>query len=129
VEVLDFEGACRVECDDELLARLQSVRRNADGAFILHHHGGDESLWVHINGDAAFLWFFPNRNGGHPGFVTDGMWAGEQRDVRFLLVGGDEGSAIWVPWWQLVPVNVAYWAAVEFLQAAPLPQSVRWLEL
>jgi hypothetical protein len=35
VEVLDFEGTCRVEQEDELLARLRSVRRGTDGAFIL----------------------------------------------------------------------------------------------
>ena len=39
MEVLDFDGACRVERDDELLARLRSVRRGADGAFILDHGG------------------------------------------------------------------------------------------
>lgn len=129
MEVLDFDGMCRVERDDELLPRLQSVRRGTDGAFILHHHGGDELLWVHINGEAAFLCFFPDKNGGHPGFVPDGMWTGEQRDVRFLLVGGDEGSAIRVPWWQLVPVDVAYGAAVEFLHSPTPPSSVRWFEL
>src|SRR5262245_66651771 len=97
VEVLDFDGSNLAERDDELLARLRSVRRGPDGAFVLSH-GGDESLWVHINGEAAFLCFFPDRNGGHPGFVPDGMWSGEQREVRFLLVSGDEGSAIRVPW-------------------------------
>jgi hypothetical protein len=128
VEVLDFDGSCQVERDDELLARLRSVRRGRDGAFILSHDG-DESLWVHINREAAFLCFFPDRNGGHPGFVPDGMWSGEQRDLRFLLVGGDDGSAIWVAWWQLVPVDVAYRAAVEFLHSPSLPPSVTWFEL
>src|SRR5262245_1446414 len=91
-EVLDFDGACRVERDDELLARLRSVRRGADGAFILDHGGGG-SLWVHINGDVAFLWFCPDRNGSHPGFVSDGMWSTDRRDVRFLFVGGGEGRS------------------------------------
>ena len=52
MEMLDFDGSCRVDRDDELLARLRSVRRRADGAFILHH-GGAESLWVHVNGETA----------------------------------------------------------------------------
>lgn len=129
MEVLDFAGSCCVDCADELLARLRSVRRGADGAFILHHHGDDESLWVHINGEAAFLCFFPDTDGRHPGFVPHGMWAGEQQDVRFLLVGGDEGSAIRVPWTQLVPVDTAYRAAIEFLLSPTLPWSVRWFEL
>jgi hypothetical protein len=40
MEVHDFDGACRVERDDELLARLRSVRRGADGSFILDHGAG-----------------------------------------------------------------------------------------
>lgn len=128
MEILDFDGACRVERDDELLARLRSVRRGVDGAFILDH-GGGESLWVHINGDAAFLWFCPNTNGSHPGFVSAGKWSKDRRDVRFLLVGGDEASSISVPWWQLLPVDTAYAAAVEYLNSQSRPASVTWFEL
>jgi hypothetical protein len=128
VEVLDLDGSCRVERDDELLARLRSVRRGTEGAFILSHSGG-KSLWVHINGESAFLCFFPDRDGGHPGFVPDRMWAGDRREVRFRLVGGSEGDSITVPWWQLVPVEAAYRAAVEFLHAQSLPPSVTWFEL
>jgi hypothetical protein len=106
VEILDFDGSCHVDSDRALLARLRSVRRGPDGAFILSHDA-DSSLWVHINGEAAFLSFFPT-TGRHPPFVPDEMWPGEHRDVRFLLVGGDEADAITVPWWQLVPVEVAY---------------------
>jgi hypothetical protein len=128
VEVLDFDGACGVERDDELLARLRSVRRGADGAFILDHGGGGW-LWVHINGDAAFLWFCPDTDGSHPGFVPDGMWSGDRRDVRFLLVGGDEADSIIVRWWQLLPVDAAYRAAVEYLHSPSPPASVTWFEL
>jgi hypothetical protein len=117
-----------VERDDELLARLRSVRRGADGAFILDH-GGAGSLWVHINGDAAFLWFCPDREGSHPGFVPDGMWSGDCRDVRFLLVGGYEGDAITPLWRQLLPIDAAYRAAVEYLHSPSLPASVTWFEL
>lgn len=128
MQVLDFDGCCTVAGEGELLARLRSVRRGPDGAFILSH-GGEASLWLHVSGEAAFLSFFPDKDGTHPGFVPDGMWAGEKRTVRFLLVGGDEGSAIRVPWWQLVPVEVASGAAVEFLRSPTLPPSVRWSEL
>jgi hypothetical protein len=127
VNVLDFEGRCQIEDDDELLNRLQSIRQGADGAFILDH-GGEESLWVHINGNAAWLCFFPNRE-RHPGFVPDRMWPGERRDVRFLLVGGGEGDAISPPWYQLLPVQTAYRAAIEFLHSPSLPASVSWFEL
>jgi hypothetical protein len=54
-----------VSAFDELLARLRSVRRGDDGAFILDHGQGG-SLWVHIS-DVAFLWFCPDRDGKHPG--------------------------------------------------------------
>src|SRR5216117_1797895 len=100
MDLWDFDGYCQVERDDELLARLRSVRRDPDGAFILSH-GGDESLWVHVQGSAAFVCFFPDRDGKHPGFVTDGMWPDEQRDVQFLLVNGTQADSIIVPWWQL----------------------------
>jgi integrase len=56
VEVHGFDVACRVEHDDKLLARLRLVRRGDEGAFILDHEEGG-SLWVHVNGDVAFLWF------------------------------------------------------------------------
>src|SRR5262245_41344576 len=47
VRVTDFDASCVVERDDDLLTRLRTVRRGADGAFVLDH-GGPESLWVHI---------------------------------------------------------------------------------
>ena len=128
MKVCDFDGECRVDTDAALLTRLRSVRRGLDGAFILSHDS-DSALWVHINGEAAFLGYFPNQNGGHPVFVPHEMWTGEQRDVRFLLVGGDEGSAIQVLWYQLVPLEVAYQAAVDYLHSPTLPRLVRWLEM
>jgi hypothetical protein len=128
VEVHDFDGACRVEREDKLLARLRSVRRGADGAFILDHGEGG-SLWIHINGDAAFLWFCPDNDGNHPGFVPDGMWSGDHCEVRFLVLGGYEGDAIIPAWHQLLPVEAAYRAAIEYLHWPSLPASVTWFEL
>jgi hypothetical protein len=128
VEVLDLDGACEVKREDELLTRLRSVRRGVDGAFVFNH-GGPESLWVHIHGDAAFLCFFPDEDGQHPGFVPDGMWPGERQPARFRVVGGTEADSITVPWWQLLPVESAYRAAVEYLHTRSLPCSVSWLEL
>jgi hypothetical protein len=87
------------------------------------------SLWVHISGDAKFLWFCPDPGGSHPGFVPDGIWSGDRRDGRFLLVCGDEPDSIIVQWWQLLPVDAAYMAAVEYLQSPSPPASVRWFEL
>src|SRR5262249_48639799 len=114
MNVTDFDGECQVEEVEELLARLRAVRRGPDGAFILDH-GGEQSLWIHINREAAFLWFCPGpdvEGQSHPGFVPHKMWPGEHRDVRFELVPYG-GESITRPWHQLVPLDVAYRAAVE----------------
>ena len=128
MQLLDFDGECRIERDEDLLSRLRSVRRGSDGAFVLDH-GGDESLWVHINGEAAFLYYFPFRDGRQAGFVPNDMWQGEHLEVRFLLVDGFESDAIFPPWYQLVTVDTAYQAAIEFLHSPSLPESLTWLEL
>jgi hypothetical protein len=128
LELWGFDGCSQVQRDDELLARLRSDRRGSDGAFILSH-GGDESLWLFIHGDDAFLWFLPDRDGKHPGFVPDGMWGSERRGVRFLQTSGTLADAIEVPGWQLVPVEAAYRAAVEYLHSPERPASVSWFEL
>ncbi|MGL4463306.1 MAG: hypothetical protein ACRC1K_14250 [Planctomycetia bacterium] len=128
MELWGFDG-CTYVCDEaDLLIRLQSDRRGLDGAFVLSH-GGDESLWVHIHGDAAFLWYLPHRDGAHPGFVADGMWSGERRRVRFLQTSGTLADSIDVQWSQLVPVAAAYRAAVEYLHSPVNPASVSWFEL
>jgi hypothetical protein len=128
LEVQGFDGSTEVLDERELLARLKSHYRGPDAAFVLSH-GGNGSLWVHIHGDAAFLWFSPDGDGGHPGFVPDGMWGGEQCGVRFLQTSGTVADSIEVPWWQLVPVEAAYRAAVEYLQSPERPSSVSWVEL
>jgi hypothetical protein len=132
VDVYDLDGQCRVESEDELVARLRSVRREADGAFVLDHgeQGSGPSLWVHIHGDAAYLHYFPDMSGRRAGYAPDRMWPhGPREPVRFRLVGGSAGDSICVPWWQLVPIEVAYGAAVEFLHSPSLPASVSWMEL
>jgi hypothetical protein len=108
------------------------VRRGADGAFVLDHgtRGSGPSLWVHIHGDAAYLHYFADMSGQRAGYAPDHMWPGERREsVQFRLVGGSAADAIQVPWWELVPLEVAYHAAVEFLHSPSLPASVKWMEL
>src|SRR6266700_3777939 len=106
MELWDFDGCHQVNQEEDLLKRLQSTRRGLDRAFILSHDG-DEALWTHFHGDAAFLWFLPHNDGKHPGFVPDGMWSGEKVDVRFLQTNGTLADSIVVPWWQLVPAGAA----------------------
>jgi hypothetical protein len=98
VEVLDFDGAFRVERDDELLARLRSVRRGADGAFILDH-GGDGSLWVHINGTLRSSGSAPTGTAATRGsfWTACGLgiaamfgfcWSAEMREIQSSCDGG-----------------------------------------
>ena len=128
MQVLDMDGTDDLRTDDALLARLRSARRGHHGAFVLSHDE-NASLWIHINGEAAFLWYLADNDGRHPGFVPDNMWPGERQEVEFQLVNGFESDTITVPWWQLVPLDVAYQAAVEFLHSESLPASVTWFEL
>ena len=128
MQVTDFDGSFQVQSADELLARLRSVRRGDDGAFVLDH-GGPESLWLHVKGDAAFVWFCIDPATGRAGFVPDGMWAGAREGVQFRLVGGSAADDIEVPWWQLLPPETAYRAAVEYLHSPARPASVSWFEL
>ncbi len=128
MDVESFDGSTSVRDEAGLLTRLRSDRRGPDGAFVLSH-GGDESLSVHIHGDAAFLWFLPHPDGTHPGFVADGMWSGERCSVRFLQTDGSLADSIDVHWSQLVPVEAAYRAAVEYLHSPEKPASVSWFEL
>jgi len=43
MDLWDFDGCHQVNLEDDLLKRLQSMRRGLDGAFILSHDG-DEAL-------------------------------------------------------------------------------------
>jgi len=61
VAVWDFDGSCHVDRDDALLARLRSMRRGPDGAFILSHDG-DTLLCVHVNEEAAILVSWSSRS-------------------------------------------------------------------
>jgi hypothetical protein len=126
LELWGFDGCSQVNKDDELLSRLRSERRGPDAAFMLSH-GGVDSLWVHIHDNAAFLCYLPDRDGKHAGFVPDRMWDGERRAVQFLQT--TEGDTIEVEWYQLVPVEAAYRAAVEYLHMEAPPPSVSWFEL
>jgi len=127
MEVLDFDGSGDVRDENGLLRRLRSVRRGEFGAFVLSN--GESALWVHINGEAAYLWYLANSNERHPGWVPDGMWTEEQGEFKFMIVGGYDADAIFPPWWQLVPKETAYRAAVEFLHSPGRPRCINWFEL
>ena len=65
------------------------------GAFIFSHDDVGSSLWVMINKDVAYIHYFPDNTGKHPGFQATGMTpAGCVEDVYFIQPDG--GAAGWV---------------------------------
>ncbi len=130
MDIQDFSGRFSISNDRELLDRIRSVRTGPYGAFVLSHDEVGPSLWIHINQDLAYLHYFPSARERHPGFQPTGMTpANCPAEAHFLLVGGDEGSAIEMPASTLVTAEVAYRAAVEFLHDPGRPSSVAWFEL
>lgn len=128
--VEDFDGTWPVQDEAELLTRLRTSRRGLDGAFVLGHPGEEGSLYIHINGDIAWVCYIPDTEAGSEMLVPDGMWtAGKQSLVRFLMTTGYEGDAIYPPPEQWVPLETVYQAAVEFLHSPHPPQSINWIVL
>lgn len=73
MNVRDLEARYRVENEADLLTRLCSSRKGDFAAFVLWHEDGGPSLWVLINGDVAYLHFFPDESRRHPGFQPTNM--------------------------------------------------------
>jgi len=114
------------------LSQLQSVLRNTRlgqyGAFILSHRTHGSSLWLHINGDIAYLHYFDGRY-RHPGFQSENKTSSSADSIRFLLVGGSEADAIEMPTYCLLPAVAAYRAAEEYFEIDRMPPNVCWTEL
>ena len=130
--VEDFDGTSTIDCDDELLARLRSVRRGSFGAFILSHAADGASLWVHLNGHVAYIHYFPPGARSHAGFQPlDGPFTSTSPDeeIRFVQVDGSEADGFSMAPEFLVPANVAYAVVREFLWNSALPDSIVWQEL
>ena len=124
----DFDGDRQVDREDDLLARLREARHGEFGHFILQHVDGGPSLWVEINGEVAYVHYFPNDPGDHAGFHAEGMTPTECDEfVTMCLPGGQRDP---VKREQLVPVAAAYRAALEFMRnPAEPPPAVTWAEL
>ena len=129
--VHDLEGLVQIDRPEDLLNRLRSVRKGRYGAFILSHDDVGPSLWIHINGNVAYLHFFrETQSTSHPGFQAWGMFPESCEDrVHFLQIVGGEADAITAPKQTLVSLEAAYKAATEFLDIPTLPSSIRWSEL
>ncbi len=130
MNVWDFDGTVQVDHEADLLNRLRSARQGSFGAFVLSHDDAGPALWGHINGDVAYLHFFPDQSGGHPGFqpvMKSPPSCGDR--VRFLQIDGSEADSFDMPRGTLIDLETAYKAAGEFLRNPSLPTSVNWIEL
>ncbi len=129
MEVEDLAGRVSVDRENELEHRLRSIRKGDYGAAVLSHNDR-LSLCILINNNVAYLHFFPDKTGRHPGYQPTGMSL-EFCDlqVHFLQIDGGEADSINMPCSTLVPVETAYKAAREFLREAALPPSISWIEL
>jgi hypothetical protein len=132
MRVDDLEGTAHVECDEELLSRLHRVRKGKYGAFILAHNEVGPLLFVHINGDLAYLHYYDDLSGENAGYQPAGMTPpGCPESVVFVQTDGGEGSgsAIEMPDSTICSVDVAYRAATEFLHGSPKPSCINWFAL
>jgi hypothetical protein len=128
--VEDLKDRIYVDRPEDLIDRLRSVRKGRYGAFFLSHDDSGPSLSIHINGGVAYVHFFPDNLGRHPGFQPVGMSPIDcEESVHFLQTDGGEADSLTMPKQTLVSLEVAYRAATEFLNSPVLPASIRWLEL
>ena len=125
MNVHDFDGRVSIDNEDELRLRLELVRKGEFGAFLLHHDKGYPALALHINGDVAYLHYYPSR--GHSGYQAQDMApSGCEPKVRFLQLDGDEGNVFQVPDYTLVSTETAYETALEFFRRSEIPLSISW---
>ena len=129
--VHDLEGLVQIDRPEDLLSRLRSVRKGPYGAFILSNDDIGPSLWIHINGNVAYLHFFlESQSTNHPGFQAWSMVPeGCEERVHFVQIDGGEGASITMPKQTLVSLEAAYKAATEFLNIPTAPSSIRWSKL
>jgi hypothetical protein len=130
MHVLDFVSSfepVEIATDSELRRRLQTGWHEGYAAFIFSHKG-PESLFVNFHEEAAYLWYVPDEDGQHPGFIPVDMWKGPSRDREFRILGGGS-EPIFVPWQHLLEIDAACEAAREFLHSSEKPRSISWMEL
>ena len=128
--IADFNGQHKVETLDQMLNSLRTIRKDGYGAFILAHDSDGPMLWIHINGVLAYVHFFPDGHGNHPGSQPWGMTPVDcPESVRFYLTDGTEGGSIDVRDCEICSTNDAYAAAADFYSASVQPKSIKWTEL
>jgi len=132
MQVDDLQGTVRVRSDEELLARLRSIRKGSYGAFVLAHNNVGPMLFVHINGEFAYLHYFNDLSGQNAGYQPTGMTPpGCPKSVLFVQIDGIEGSgsAIEMPASTICSADLAYRAAAQFFHDSAKPPSINWFAL
>src|SRR5262245_40517683 len=114
MKIFDLEGDTLVTTEQDLVARLERVRSGPFGAFILCHCDGGPSLWIRINNELAYLHYFPDGTGSHPGFQPlHSKYCLRAEKVKFILTDGGL-DPITMTRDHLVATNMAYVVAKEF---------------
>lgn len=125
----DFEGATEVTNVDGLIQRLKTSRRGDLGAFQLIGTN-QTSLEIGFNGEFAFLYFFPDAEGVHPGYETIGMTPPNCPKTVFVYQpSGQKADGFEIPSEYIVSAEAAYTAAAEYFEKQKLPASITWFEL
>lgn len=99
------------------------------GAFQLF---GDNhtSLEIGFNGPFAFVYFFPDSEGIHPGYEPIGMTPPDCPNTVFVLqTSGVAADGFEMPSDYIVSADAAYTAAIEYFETQSLPPSITWFEL
>ena len=128
MQIHDYDGIIETNNQDELVARLHSVRRGPYGVFHIQRAEAFPYISLHFNGDLAYVHYFPADD--HPGYQPTSMTPPNcPGDVHFLNIDGDEAGAIDMPASTVVSTESAIQAVREFAASSFLPPSIAWVEL
>ena len=128
MRIQDFDGTLESDDIEAVIERIRNKRRARYGAFHICAREEYPYLALHLNGDVAYLHYFPSD--GHPGFqptVPDGTDV--VADVHFLNLDGTESGAFDMPRSTLISVDDAVTAVREFARDSEPPPSIEWFEL
>lgn len=126
MRALDFENEIEVSSEAELKRFM--MRRYEDGLnefWLWHEPNKHRTLAIGVKGDLACLSYSPKEY--DPGFMSVGSISTLDPDGTTIF--RTNGENLWVVNWQVVPFDVAFECAREFLHSDALPSSIEWCEL
>jgi len=120
-----------VEHLEELLRT--TPRHEEYAAFFLWTNEEGPELWLHFNGDNAYIRFWKTTDGSHLGYQPDPSNRSksliEPYNITFLQIGASWGEYIQPSIYHTVPVEQAIEVAKEFGETGKLPSCINWFEL